>query len=140
MTQYFARVVSGVVAEIITLPDGVAVADAFHANIVATLELATAAITVGQTFANGAFGPALPPPPPGVPNSVTDLQFRLALNQAGLREQAEAYIASASQDVKDWWDRATRIERADVMLNAAVKAIGKTDADRDALFTLAASL
>jgi hypothetical protein len=78
--------------------------------------------------------------PATVPASVSDLQFRLALNASGLRDKAEAYIATASQDVKDWWDRATRIDRDNAMLAAAVTAIGKTPADRDALFTLAATL
>jgi hypothetical protein len=78
--------------------------------------------------------------PAAVPASVSDLQFRLALNASGLREHAEAYIATASQDVKDWWDRATRINRDNSMLAAAVTAIGKTPADRDALFILAATL
>jgi hypothetical protein len=78
--------------------------------------------------------------PATAPASVTDLQFRLALNASGLRDHAEAYIATASQDVKDWWDRATRIDRDNAMLSAAVTAIGKTPADRDALFILAATL
>ena len=84
--------------------------------------------------------PPSPPPPPPSAYIVTDLQFRLALNQSGLRDAAEAYIASATQDVKDWWDRATHIHSDDAKLNAAVKALGKTAADRDALFTLAATL
>ena len=64
MTQYFARVVSGVVVEIITLPDDVAVADAFHDDIVSALVAATAEITVGQTYSSGAFGPVPEPPAP----------------------------------------------------------------------------
>ena len=79
-------------------------------------------------------------PPARVPDEVTDLQFRLALNAEGLRDAAESYVAAAAWDVRDWWDRATHIRRDDARLNAAVKALGKTDADRDALFTLAASL
>jgi len=74
------------------------------------------------------------------PASVTNLQFRLALNAAGLREAAEAYIASASQDVKDWWALATVIARDNAMLIAAATAIGKTSADIDALFIDAAKL
>ena len=80
------------------------------------------------------------PEPARVPDEVTDLQFRLALNAEGLRDAAESYVAAAAWDVRDWWDRATHIRRDDARLNAAVKALGKTDADRDALFTLAASL
>ena len=80
------------------------------------------------------------PEPARVPDEVTDLQFRLALNAEGLRDIAESYVAAAAWDVRDWWDRATHIRRDDARLNAAVVAIGKTDADRDALFTLAATL
>lgn len=78
-----------------------------------------------------------PPPPP--PSEVSDLQFRLALNAAGLRDDAEAYIAGASQDVKDWWDRATRIVRTDPILRAAMVALGKTEEDLDQVMTLAAT-
>jgi hypothetical protein len=101
-----------------------------------------AGASIGWTLSGGELvaPPAPPAPPPSIPASVSDLQFRLALNASGLREQAEAYIATASQDVKDWWDRATRIDRDNPMLAAAVTAIGKTPADRDALFTLAATL
>lgn len=84
--------------------------------------------------------PVVEAQPPSVPQSVSDLQFRLALNASGLRDHAEAYIAGASQDVKDWWDRSTRIERGNSMLVAAVTAIGKTPADCDALFVFAATL
>lgn len=83
---------------------------------------------------------AMPEPAPSPPDVVTDLQFRLALNAEGLRDIAESYVAAAAWDVRDWWDRATHIRRDDARLNAAVVAIGKTDADRDALFTLAATL
>jgi hypothetical protein len=71
---------------------------------------------------------------------VTDLQFRLALNQIGLRASVETYVAAASQDVKDYWDRATTFRRDHPLVVGAGVALGKTDAEMDALFQLAATL
>lgn len=71
---------------------------------------------------------------------VSDLQFRLALNNLGLREAADAYINSANQDVKDWWDRALRFQYTNSMLQAAMVAMGKTTADLERLFRFAAKL
>lgn len=71
---------------------------------------------------------------------VTDLQFRLALNQLGLRAAADTYINGASQDVKDWWDRALRFQFNNPMLQAAMAALGKTQADLEQLFKLANTL
>jgi hypothetical protein len=72
--------------------------------------------------------------------TVTDLQFRLALNQLGLREAADTYINSASQDVKDWWDRALNFQFTNPMLQAAMTALGKTQNDLEQLFKLAKTL
>ncbi len=142
MTQYFARIVNGAVDHIEQVPDGLMIGvDIFAPAYAKMLVPATEATALGQAYTDGAFGPApAPPVPPPSAYIVTDLQFRLALNQSGLRDAAESYIASATQDVRDWWDRATHIHSDDAKLNAAVKALGKTAADRDALFTLAASL
>ena len=69
-----------------------------------------------------------------VPDHVSDLQFRLALNERGLRVSAEAYVAAASQDVRDWWDRSLSIRRDDPMLARAASAIGCSEDDLDRLF------
>ena len=49
MTQIFARIANGLVAEIIPLPDGVDPASVFSPELLATLETATPDVTVGQT-------------------------------------------------------------------------------------------
>jgi hypothetical protein len=64
MTQFFARIASDVVAEIIELPDGVAPATVFSAALLASLEAATSTIVVGQTYAAGGFGPSAAAPAP----------------------------------------------------------------------------
>ena len=73
------------------------------------------------------------------PDFVSDLQFRLALNELGLRTATENYIASADQDVKDWWDRALTIERSNKFLQQAQKALGKTQEEFDDVIRLAAT-
>lgn len=79
-------------------------------------------------------------PPADAVLSCTDLQFRLALNQLGLRESVEAYAATASQDVRDWWERATTIHADNAMLIEAASALGKTQADIDAVISLGKTL
>lgn len=74
------------------------------------------------------------------PSSVTALQFRLALNLAGLRTSVEAYMASAPQDVKDWWNYATTFSADNPMLLAGTAAIGQTPAALAALLRTAAQL
>jgi hypothetical protein len=161
MTQYFARVVSGVVVEIITLPDDVAVAGAFHTDIVSALVAATADITVGQTFAAGVFGPAPAPaaPVPVVPASVTRRQFFQAAATSSLITQAEALalfatgvlpanLATAIAALPAPQQFAAKIailgagsfNRTDPLVEALGAAMGQTSAQIDALFTLAATL
>lgn len=72
--------------------------------------------------------------------SCSDLQFRLSLNQMGLRAAVDSYVAGASQDVRDWWDRATTIHSNNPMLIDAATALGKTQADIDAVIALGQTL
>lgn len=82
-----------------------------------------------------------PAPPAPVPVTVVSpRQIRLALNQMGLRSAVEAYVAAQGQDVQDSWAFTTAFSRTHPLLLGAAAALGKTDADIDALFTLAASL
>jgi hypothetical protein len=94
MTQYFARVVSGIVVEIITLPEDVTPAKAFHADIAATLAPATASITVGQSFADGAFGP---PPAPPAPTTAQLLAYAAAKQSAIMDGGLTVNVAAAGQ-------------------------------------------
>ncbi len=75
-----------------------------------------------------------------VPASVTPRQFRMALTRAGLRAAVEAAISAGDQDTKDWYEYSTAFIRATPVLNAMATAMGKTPADIDNLFFLAATL
>jgi len=71
---------------------------------------------------------------------VTPRQIRLALTQVGLRTMVEEYVAGASQDVKDSWEFSISFERNHPFILDCAAALNKTDAEIDALFTLAATL
>jgi hypothetical protein len=77
------------------------------------------------------------PQPP--PSPVTRLQFRRALNAAGMRGMVEAALATAPQDAKDAWDCATEVRRDDATLNAMAAALGLSTTQVDDLFRLAAT-
>lgn len=77
---------------------------------------------------------------PNCPASVTNRQFRLALTHAGLRAAAEAYVTAGSQDLKDWWAYEQDIQRQHPLILAAMAALGVTDAQADAVFSLAQTL
>ena len=72
--------------------------------------------------------------------SVSPLQIRRALRQAGLFDAVVAFVDSASDDVRDAWEYAVRIDRTDPLIAAAGQALGVTDAEVDDLFRLAATL
>lgn len=80
------------------------------------------------------------PPEPVVVPAVSPWQIRKALNQLGLRQAVETAVASAAQDIKDGWEFATTFNRADPLVVAMGQALGKNDAELDALFLLAATL
>lgn len=89
-------------------------------------------------------GDTIPPSPSlptlNCPPSVTNRQFRLALTRVGLRAAAEAYVAAGSQDLKDWWLCEPDIQRQHPLILAAMAALGVTDAQADAVFTLSETL
>jgi len=63
--QHYARVLDGVVAEIIAVPDGLVLGvDIFTADFAAGLIVATDDAAVGMTWDGSAFGPAPEPPWP----------------------------------------------------------------------------
>ncbi len=75
-----------------------------------------------------------------VPDSVSDLQIRLALNVLGLRDAAEAVIAGGSQGLRDYWDRSLQIHRDHPFVDEAAIALNKSRQEIDELFRLAAAL
>jgi hypothetical protein len=80
------------------------------------------------------------PPAPTVPEAVTPRQIRLALYQSGLLPAATTWIGSADEGTRIEWDYATEVRRDHAMWPVAAAALGKTSADIDALFLLAATL
>lgn len=72
--------------------------------------------------------------------SVSQWQIREAMNQLGLRVEVEGAIAAGDQSLKDLWNYAPAFSRDHPKIAEIATAIGKTEADIDGLFTLAASL
>ena len=80
-------------------------------------------------------------PVPVQPLTVTPYQIRAALTQAGLRAQAEAFVASSTnQSVKDAWAYAQIFIENDAFITAAASALGQTPAQVHALFQLGGTL
>ena len=80
------------------------------------------------------------PLPPAPPIIVSPWQIRKALNATGLREAVESAVAAADTTTKDAWQYATSFVRTEPLLDGMAKAMGKTDAEIDALFELAETL
>lgn len=68
---------------------------------------------------------------------VSPRQIRQALTRANLRSSVEAAVAAGDQDIKDWWEFATTIERQHPMVLVMATALGVTDAQLDSLFVAA---
>lgn len=92
--------------------------------------------------AGNVLGP--PVPHPGLSQEprlvATPWQVRKALNQLGLRDAVESYVSGSSQGAKDAWEFATQFERDHPFIVACGEALGKSDAEIDALFQLAVTL
>lgn len=84
------------------------------------------------------------PPAPVIPTTVSMRQARLALFQQGKLSQVQPLIDAMSEPAKTTtqisWDYATTVQRDDDMVVQLSVAMGLTNADLDALFTLAATL
>ena len=103
---------------------------------------ATQAQVVSLQAQIDAYTPPAPVAPVADPEgpTVDDLQIRLALNALDLREAVELAVAGSDQSTKDWWDRANNFKRLNPMVIALGAALGKTDAELDGLWALAATL
>lgn len=85
-------------------------------------------------------GSAWLPPSALVPAVVSPRQFKQALSRIGLRAAVESAVAAADQDTQDWYRESTEFQRHNPVLVSMGTAMGKTAADIDALFVLAATL
>lgn len=75
-----------------------------------------------------------------VPQSISSSQLRRILNATGLRAQAEAAVAAASQDVKDEWQFTSDFFRYNPVLLTFAAQLGMSDAQVDQLFIAASAL
>jgi hypothetical protein len=75
-----------------------------------------------------------------VPSVVTPYQMRRALRQIGLRDQVESFVNSQDEATQDAWHYALEVRRDNAILLAGATALGKTSADIDNLFRLAATV
>lgn len=82
--------------------------------------------------------PDLAPPTPVI--SVSPWQIRKALNQLELRDAVEQAVAAGDWTTQDAWQYATEFVRTDPLVVAIGYGLGKSDAELDALFELAAAL
>lgn len=67
-------------------------------------------------------------------------QLRLAMNQLGLRDGIEEYVASQDRDVQDSWQWTTEFESTHPFVVGAAEQLNKSAEDLKALFLLAQSL
>lgn len=52
-----------------------------------------------------------------IPEKVTPVQFRKALNATGLRAIFENNVENSTQDIKDWWEFTLKLEYAEENFN-----------------------
>ncbi|MEY9435942.1 hypothetical protein [Bradyrhizobium elkanii] len=64
-------------------------------------------------------------------------QIRLALNQLELRADVEAWVKTQDQNTRDNWDYATEFVEDNPLIVACVAGLGKSEAEKAALFDLA---
>lgn len=77
-------------------------------------------------------------PKRSVPTSVTPRQFKLALLELGILDNASAY-ADASSEFKIYFEDSLGFDRSHPMLIEAAHLLGMTDEQLDQLFILAGS-
>lgn len=72
--------------------------------------------------------------------SVSPWQFRKALNISGLRALVEQAVALSDQDTQDGYAVATEFKRNDPIVLSMAAQLGKSQAEMDEFFLLAATL
>lgn len=122
------------------IQDGIVInvieADAAFAQTVGGIQSDIA--SPGDLYANGEF--TRPPVTIPVPSSVTRGQFKLALLQMDLLDTVEAAIAASDRATQINYAERLDFERNHPLVITMAAALGKTEAEVDALFVLAATL
>ena len=75
-----------------------------------------------------------------VPASLTPLQLRMGLLQAGLLDEVEVYIAAAPREVGIAWEYATAFDRYHPFIAGAAAALGLSQDQVDDMFRQAGSI
>lgn len=85
---------------------------------------------------------ATTPPPPPVPETVTNFQARAALLAAGLFNQVDAAVKAQGVDSPAYqaWEYANNVYRASAFIAQLGAALGLTEPQIDALFIAAAAI
>jgi hypothetical protein len=74
------------------------------------------------------------PLPVVIPQSITPRQIRLQLSAIGMRQAVEDYVATASLEIKDWWEFSLAYERNAPLLVEAATTLGMTSEQLDQFF------
>lgn len=84
------------------------------------------------------------PAPVPVPDSVDAWKFRAVCEQQGLTVSIDAFIASQDEPpriaLENFWRSGTEVPRHNEMVTAIAEALGKTEAQIDALFIAASQI
>lgn len=97
-------------------------------------------ISVALTPEEVAFLSSQPAPATPIPQIVTRAQFKLALLDLDLLDDVDALVAaSTDRALQINWAERLEFERNHPLVIATAAALGKTEAEIDALFVLAAS-
>lgn len=94
-------------------------------------------VNIGDHYDGTNFTPA--PVVLSVPERVTPVQMRIALNEVGLRDMIEGYVATLPRDARDRWDYGLTVERDNPVIEAGRLAMGMSEEQVDDLFRLAES-
>lgn len=90
-------------------------------------------------FWDGESFTAPPAPLPSIPKVVSRAQFILALLEIGLLDEVEAVIEQADRATQINYRERLEFERDFPLISTMAAVLGKTDAEIDALFLLAAT-
>lgn len=93
-----------------------------------------------QEAVAAAFRAEHPDEPTPVPQSVSPANFCIALDQLGLLDEVEAYVATLPRAAQIKWQRATSIDRDSPLITAAAQSENWSVEQVDEVFRLAASM
>ena len=108
--------------------DGVTVSPCQSANDPLFIEYNNWVMAGNKPFIDDVTGPVI------IPEKVSSVQLRLALNQMGLRDTVETAVNAATQDIKDLWEYSLNFHYNNPILNQFAQQL---NVDLNAIFLLA---